>query len=286
MKRKIYVALTLLLGGWLLVAQGCMRMRTSNADALTNFQKSGLTITPQTLTVNNRTMHYMSVGASDKPTLVFVHGSPGSWNAFSSYLKDRLLRLRYRLVNLDRPGFGYSNFGKAVGLRQESALISPVLHRLANGKPLYLIGHSLGGPMVIKLAADNPDLPIGGLVILAGSVSPADEPPERWRNVADLPGIRLLLPGALRPSNHELRLFKKDVIDLEPNFAKVTCPVVIIHGDKDPLVPPPNADYAKKMLVNAPRVDLIWLKEANHFIPWTRYDTIRSVLLGLHSDSH
>ena len=265
------------------MAQGCMRMRTSDADALTDFQKTGLAIAPQTLLVGNRTMHYISIGAANKPTLVFIHGSPGSWDAFSSYLKDSLLRIQYRLVSIDRPGFGYSDFGQAVGLQQESGLISPVLHRLANGKPLYLIGHSLGGPMVIKLAAHNSDLPIGGLVILAGSVSPADEPPERWRNVADLPGIRLLLPGALRPSNHELRLFKQDIIDLRPDFAKVTCPVVIMHGDKDPLVPPPNADYAKKMLVNAPHVTLIWLKGANHFIPWTRYDTIRAVLLRLNA---
>jgi pimeloyl-ACP methyl ester carboxylesterase len=53
------------------------------------------------------------------------------------------------------------------------------------------------------------------------------------------------------------------------------------HGDKDPLVPPPNAVYAKEKLINAQLVKLIWLKEANHFIPWNRYDDVKAVLLHL-----
>ncbi len=97
----------------------------------------------------------------------------------------------------------------------------------------------------------------------------------------DAPVLRLLLPGALRPSNHELRLFKQDVVALAPDFARIKCPVVIMHGDKDPLVPPHNAVYAQKMLTNSSHVELIWLEGANHFIPWTRYDAIRSVLLRL-----
>lgn len=258
-----------------------MRFRTSDQNAVADFARLGLTVTPQTLAVGKRTMHYMTIGSPDQSTLIFVHGSPGSWDNFSAYMKDSLLLNRYRVVSLDRPGFGYSDFGQATGIQQQADLISPVLYKLNNGKPMYLIGHSLGGPMVVKLAADNPDLPVDGLVLLAGSVSPADEPRERWRSVLDAPVLRYLLPGAMRPSNHELRLFKQDVVTMQPAFARVTCPVFIMHGDKDPLVPPPNAVYAKKMLVNASHVDLLWLKEANHFIPWTRFDTIRSVLLRL-----
>lgn len=277
----MYLSIGLLMGGWLLMAQGCMRFRTSDQNAVADFARLGLTVTPQTLAVGKRTMHYMTIGSADQSTLIFVHGSPGSWDNFSAYMKDSLLLNRYRMVSLDRPGFGYSDFGQATGIQQQADLLSPVLHKLNNSRPIYLIGHSLGGPMVVKLAADNPDLPIDGLVLLAGSVSPADEPRERWRTVLDAPVLRYLLPGAMRPSNHELRLFKQDVVTMQPAFAHITCPVFIIHGDKDPLVPPPNAVYAKKMLVNASHVDLRWLREANHFIPWTRFDTIRSVLLRL-----
>ena len=279
MNRRIYSIIGLLSAGWLLMAQGCMRFRTSDQNAVAEFARLGLTLTPQTLSVGNRSMHYMSIGASDRSTLVFIHGSPGSWDSFTAYLKDSLLLERYRMISLDRPGFGYSDFGESTGIQEQADLLSPVLHKLNNGKPMYLIGHSLGGPMIVKLAADNPDLPVGGLVLLAGSVSPADEPRERWRTVLDAPVLRYLLPGAIRASNHELRLFKKDIVDMQPSFSRVTSPVFIMHGNKDPLVPPPNAEYAKKMLINSPHVELIWLKGANHFIPWTRFKRIRAVLL-------
>lgn len=258
-----------------------MSFRTTDSKAVAEFARLGLTLVPERMTVANRTLHYVTIGEADRPTLIFVHGSPGSWDAFSTYLKDSLLLEHYRMISLDRPGFGDSDFGKSTGIQQQSDLLSPVLHKLTNGKPMYLIGHSLGGPMIVKLAADNPNLPIAGLVILAGSVSPADEPHERWRGLLDAPPLRYLLPGAIRASNHELKLFKRDVVTMQPAFKRITCPVFIMHGDKDPLVPPPNATYAQKMLVNSACVELIWLKDANHFIPWTRFPNIRAVLLSL-----
>ncbi|MFD2937695.1 alpha/beta fold hydrolase [Spirosoma flavum] len=81
-----------------------------------------------------------------------------------------MLLERYRMVSLDRPGFGYSDFGQSTGIQQQSDLLGSVLHKLNNGKPVYLIGHSLGGPMIMKLAADNPDLPVGRLPLSCGPV--------------------------------------------------------------------------------------------------------------------
>lgn len=279
MNRRLVSLLILLSGSWLLMAQGCMRFRTSDQEAVSEFSRLGLTLTPQILAVGKRTLHYVSIGSPDRPTLIFIHGSPGSWDSFKAYLKDSLLLGHYRLVSLDRPGFGYSDFGHSTNIQEQADLLSPVLHKLVNGKPMYLIGHSLGGPMIIRLAADNPDLPISGLVLLAASVSPADEPRELWRAILDVPPLRYILPGAIRASNHELRLFKKDIVSMQPAFDRITCPVFILHGDKDPLVPPPNALYAQKMLINSAKVELIWLQGANHFIPWTRYPYIRAVLL-------
>ncbi|GAB3982889.1 hypothetical protein GCM10028806_55460 [Spirosoma terrae] len=280
-KYRFYSLLSLLMITWLVLAQGCMSFRTTDSKAVAEFAQRGLTLVPQQLTLASRTLHYMTIGDTDQPTLIFVHGSPGSWNAFETYLRDSLLLEHFRMASLDRPGFGTSNFGKSTGIQEQSDLLSPVLHKLKNGKPMYLIGHSLGVPIILKLAADNPDLPIAGLVLLAGSVSPADEPRERWRGLLDAPPFRYLLPGAIRASNHELRLFKQDIVTIQPAFKRITCPVFIMHGDKDPLVPPPNAIYARKMLVNSAHVELIWLKEANHFIPWTRFPYIRAVLLGI-----
>ena len=86
----------------------------------------------------------------------------------------------------------------------------------------------------------------------------------------------------MRPSNTELKYFKKDVYALQDKFALVKCKVFIVHGTEDPLVPVGNAAYAQKKLVNAASVKLTLIPGANHFIPWTKYDTIKQVLVNLY----
>jgi pimeloyl-ACP methyl ester carboxylesterase len=146
---------------------------------------------------------------------------------------------------------------------------------------MYLVGHSLGGPMIIQLNADNPGV-FDGLVLLAASVDPAEEKKESWRYILDAGVFRYFVPGAMRPSNTELKYFKKDVYALQDKFALVKCKVFIVHGTNDPFVPVGNAIFVQKKLTNAAAVDLTLIPDANHFIPWTKYDTIKKVLLKLY----
>jgi pimeloyl-ACP methyl ester carboxylesterase len=185
------------------------------------------------------------------------------------------------MVSVDRPGFGYSDYGDALNFKGQGILLSAVLDSIDNHKPMALVGHSLGGPMVIKLAAENPALPIKNIIVLAGSVDPKQEEPEKWRGIVDKFPLRYFIPGAMRPSNDELKWFKKDVYTLADDFPKVTCNVILMHGDSDQLVPPPNALYSQAHLTHAKNVQLIWLKGENHFIPWTRFEDIKEQLLQL-----
>ncbi|HMG81767.1 MAG TPA: alpha/beta hydrolase [Ferruginibacter sp.] len=267
---------------WIILAQSCMKMRISDSEAKKQFAAAGVTLHTETLDVNGFKLHYVQTGNDTFPTLFFVHGSPGSWDAFSVYLKDSDLLKKYRMVSIDRPGFGYSEFGNARNLSDQSAIISPIFKHIQNGKPIYIIGHSLGGPMIVKLVADNP-FTFSGMVILAGSVDPAEEAPEKWRGFLKNSGLQYLLPGAFRPSNNEIWYLKKDLPPLSKQFASITCNVWIIHGNKDKFVPVGNAAYAKKMLVNAKSVDVTILDGAPHFIPWAPwYIDVKKVLLQLH----
>ncbi len=148
-------------------------------------------------------------------------------------------------------------------------------------RALAIIGHSLGGPLIIKLAVQNPALPITNLVMLAGAVDPAEEKPESWRITLDRTPLRYLIPGAMRPSNAELLLFKQDVNDTPHDLQKVTCRVLIMHGEKDDFVPPGNAIFAQKNLTRAKEVKIVWFKDERHFIPWTKFKEIRDALLQL-----
>lgn len=279
MKTFMVFAVILLL--WLIMAQSCMFMRTTDADASKKFTSRNIEYKIKDFKSGNRTIHYVQTGNDTMPTLFFVHGSPGSWDAFQGYLSDSLLLPHFRMISIDRPGFGYSNFGNATNMREQTAIISELLKSIDNKKPMAIIGHSLGGPLAVKLAAENPEINLHYLVILAGSVDPSEEKPENWRIPLDHSFLRYLIPGALRPSNTELLLFKQDVYDLKNDFPKVKCDVIIMQGDKDVLVPPGNSVYAQKELVNAKSIEMTWFKGENHFIPWTKYNDIRDRLLKL-----
>jgi pimeloyl-ACP methyl ester carboxylesterase len=278
-KAIIYVTAFLLL--WIVFAQSCMKFRISDRKAVIKFAKEGIPLTTETITVDGFKLHFTKTGNDSFPTLFFVHGSPGSWDAFSVYMKDPDLLAKYRMISIDRPGFGYSEFGDAKNLQEQSLLISPLLTYIDNKKPIYIVGHSLGGPMAIKLAADNANT-FKGIVLLAASVAPAAEAPEKWRGFFKNSFFEYLLPGAFKPSNAEIWYLKKDLIPLAKQFAAITCKVWILHGDKDKFVPVANAFYAAKMLVNAQSVQTTILKGAPHFIPWKPwYKDVKAVLMTL-----
>ncbi|MEQ1553377.1 MAG: alpha/beta hydrolase [Ferruginibacter sp.] len=258
-----------------------MKFRVSDNRAKQKFKHLKLSLFTETVDINNFQLHYAKIGIDTLSTLFFVHGSPGSWDAFSIYMQDKDLLAKYRMISIDRPGFGYSQFGYAKNMQEQSQIISPFLKYIDNKKPIYIIGHSLGGPLAIKLVVDNPSF-FAGVVLLAASISPADEAPEKWRGLFANSTLQYLLPGAFKPSNLELWAFKKDIIPLSKQLSNITCPVWIIHGDKDKFVPVANVAYTKKMLVNAKFVETKILKGAPHFIPWEPwYKDVKNTLIQL-----
>jgi len=278
--RSIMKIIAVILAVWVILAQSCMRFRVSDEEAIADFKKARVTLQSSTVTINGHHLHYVYAGDDTLPVLVFVHGSPGSWSAFENYLKDSELLKHFHMVAIDRPGFGYSDYGDAEHLDEQAKLIGPLLQHLKTNKPMFLTGHSLGGPLIVELAYNNPNL-INGLVIVAGSIDPGKENKEVWRSVLSYSPLRYFIPGAMRPSNDELMYFKKDVFEVPDMLSQIKCRVYILHGDHDSLVPYENALYAKRNLINAKSVELTTLKGEDHFIPWTNYNDIKKVLLRL-----
>jgi pimeloyl-ACP methyl ester carboxylesterase len=265
--------------GWIIFAQSCMFFRTSDKKAGADFTKKGIELAVVYQAVGNRTVHYTKVGADSLPTIVFVHGSPGSWDAYTRYLQDADLRQRFRLIAIDRPGFGYSDFGAACNLAEQSALLQPLLQSWRNGRPIYLLGHSLGGPLVLQMAADYPQA-VQGLVLLAAAIDPAQEKPEKWRKLLMNNPLEYLVPGAMRPSNYELWYLKNDLKQLKTALPGLSLPIWMVHGTHDQLVPFANMAFAQQQFAQS-YLKLTVLEGANHFIPWSHYAAIKNILLGL-----
>jgi pimeloyl-ACP methyl ester carboxylesterase len=272
--------LLFLLTAWVIMAQGCLRMRISDSEAMKKFREKGVPMQLQDYKYAGKTIHYALTGCDTCETLLLLHGSPGSWDTYERYLADTALRQAFRIISIDRPGFGHSNYGDAMPISKQAPMIAALLQQLDNGKRVIVAGHSLGGPLAVLLAGKYP-ANVQGLLLFAASVDPAEEKAERWRPVLKVFPLNLLLPGAFRPSNIELWAFKKDVKLMPAMLQQIHCPVIIVQGMKDDLVPAGNAYYAQSQLLHADTVRMIMLPGENHFIPWTQFDVLKAAMLEM-----
>lgn len=259
----------------------CLTFRMSKEEIDEYFQSNEVNGKQQQYQTGKYNIHYVQAGEETKPLVVFVHGSPGSLSAFIDFLGDTSLTNQALVITTDRPGFGYSNFGEAEpSLEKQAAALKPILEKYTHNRPIILVGHSLGGPVIARMAMDYPTL-VDGLVLVASSIDPELEPNEKWfRAPLATPILSWILPRSFRASNEEIYRLKPELEEMIPLWRNITCPVIVVHGKKDSLVPAANADFAKKMLTNAPAKFMIY-DDMTHFIPWNNPHIITQAVLQL-----
>jgi pimeloyl-ACP methyl ester carboxylesterase len=102
-------------------------------------------------------IHAELYGSPDAPTLVLTHG----WGTNSTewYYAKRHLSDRFRLILWDLPGLGESSQppDRSFALEKMASNLHSVVS-LANGKPVVLIGHSIGGMINLTFCRLYPDL--------------------------------------------------------------------------------------------------------------------------------
>ncbi len=222
------------------------------------------------------TLAYLRSGDPEGPRLIFVHGTPGDATAWLDYLADPIPG--WESIAVDRPGFGSSEpEGEVASLALQAAAIEPLLVERRGRWPI-LIGHSLGGPIVVRVATDAPER-VGGLVIVAGNLDPGLEELHWYNDVGSL--LEPLLSRPMRNSNRELDGFKAELELLQAQLPRLSCPVVIVHGTADTLVPFANVDFMQSHFGNARSVRVVSLTGADHFLPWTHESTLREEIVGL-----
>lgn len=278
MKKWIYSLFILaLLAGTL---HSCLQFRMSKSEINSFFadkKQKGKIIHYQE---GFRIINYVIVGDEDKPLVMFVHGSPGSLSAFIDFLGDSVLLSQAQLISVDRPGFGAANFGNAEpSLQKQAALIKSVIEKNKNNRPVLLVGHSLGGPLIARVAMDYPAL-VDGLIMVAPSIDPALEPKEWFRAPLATPFLSWILPRSFRASNDELYQLKPELEKMVPRWSEVVAPTIVIQGKKDRLVPYQNAFFAKEKIVNAP-VTLVMVDDMDHFVPWSNPELINTAILEM-----
>lgn len=261
---------------------GCMSFRLTPEETTTAFANKKFQPKIILSEVTERPINYVEVGNDTLPTVIFIHGSPGSWSAFVDFLKTDSLLKKVRMVSVDRAGFGYSGFDEAEkSLEKQAAYLKPIVAKQKqNGKQVILVGHSLGGPLIGRMAMDYPEL-IDGLVFVAGSVTPELEPPRWYRYILAAPPVKYLIPKSFRTSNFEILHLKEELELMLPLWSAIRQQCIVIQGEADSLVPAANADFLKRKLVNAEYLEIQKIAGMNHFVPWSNPELIVNGVLRL-----
>ena len=270
------------LGVMLLVFGGCFRRYfLSEKDIAKFYETHGPAPVYHSYDTLGHRVFYASVNEqrTDLPLLILVHGSPGGWWVYLNMLTDPRLLERFRMISVDRPGFGKSDLQRRrVSLEETTNLLSPLV-RKGGEAGCYLLGRSYGGPVVAKLAAQQQER-VKGLVLLSSASSPKLEKFWWFSKPADRPPIRWFLGKPVRRASDEKFAHVEELERMLPVWAQITAPTVVMHGGNDWIVDTANGAFMDRELVHAPH-RLIRLPGVGHRISNEAPDRVVEVLLEL-----
>src|SRR5207244_6887578 len=125
---------------------------------------------------------------------------------------------RPNLPALDRPGFGASGPDRRrPSLEDQANAIGALLTNEPTRKAI-LVGHSYGAPIAL-LAALKFTNEVAGVVLIGGSVDPAQERTYAIQKFADWPVVSWLVPRSLRQCNRELLTLCGELVRLPPRLS-------------------------------------------------------------------
>ena len=228
--------------------------------------------------VDDRSIYFAELPSPGKLLVIFLHGTPGSWDNWVGYMADKNLATKFHLIAVDRPGFGLSAAkGVILSLQKQAEYLKPLLQRNTTEQRILLVGHSLGASIAVRMAMEYPEQ-LCGLVLVAPSLDPVLERPRWYNRFAASPLLRWMIPNEMQLANDEVMVLEAELTEMLPLWDTLKTPVTVIQGDKDRLVRPANADFAEQVLKNI-KPKIIRVADAGHFILWKRPEIIRDAIL-------
>lgn len=243
-----------------------------------------------------------AAGGPARPVILALHGGTYTSRYFDvpgHSVLDRAVAQGFDIVALDRPGYGGSTaLPDAPDLIQKNAeAINAALPGLMaalglGGRPVFVIGHSIGGATALTLVAQASGwTPTGVAVSGVG----AETPPESAAAYAQMPPVYYVelptpmkdqvmfgppgsypadMPAASHVANTHVP--RHELLDITGGYqarqaaiaARIRVPVHYRQGEHEKLwINSPEAVAAYgRIFVNSPRVDFAMVPEAGHCI--------------------
>ena len=223
---------------------------------------------PRTVTVDGATINLLEAGEASEDIVLFLHGFGGDLTTW--LFNQPAVAEKMRTVSVDLPGHGGSS--PAAGNDVVSTISSTVgaaTRDLGQGK-IHLVGHSFGGAIAARIAASDPTR-VASLTLLApiglsktmsrdflvdfiaaerrrplqGVLERLFADPSkitndmvegtlRFKRLEGVPEALSAIADAIADEDRQLQ-------SIGETLGALACPVLLIWGEQDQIVPAPNA---------------------------------------------
>jgi pimeloyl-ACP methyl ester carboxylesterase len=238
-----------------------------------------LSLSRRSISVDGHPATYHVAGSGEP--VILVHGLAGSGRWWRRNVPA--LVAQYRTYLVDLPRFGAMHGRGRFVLAEAAAWLLEWMRRIGLDRA-HVIGHSMGGLIAIRLAAQRPDA-ICRLVLVA----PAGVPSARSVAGHALPMLRaglhskpgffpLLAYDAIRAGPRTLWRAAREIVseDVREDLAAIQAPTLVVMGQNDPLVPPTAGQVMRDTIADA---RLLVLKGAGHVVMFDQPEAFNDALL-------
>lgn len=227
--------------------------------------------------VKNLLVSYSRSKVGDS-AILFLHGWRSEAGAWRVIVDSGQWTVNSSIYCLDFPGFGKSQTPKvAMTVGDYAEIVKEFIEKL-DLKNVIIVGHSFGGRVGIKLAAQNPNL-ISKLVLVdAAGFAMNSRRKSQMKLIAKIlkpffkpqfmQGLRKKIYKVIGAEDYvatpELQKTFVNVTseDLTGDMKKITCPALIITGEQDQDTP---MEFGKRMNSLIPNSKFEIIKNAGHF---------------------
>lgn len=216
--------------------------------------------------------------------ILLIHGLSGSSRWWSRNIEE--LAKNHLVAAIDLVGFGRNPRFTALPqilppFREVSALVARWIETF--GERVHLVGHSMGGAIALRVAAERPDLLRSLTLVNSAGMPIAFDPMSHVRTLPGAPWsamsiARVLIPDFLRAGPTSVAIASARVLtgDARQWMQAVPVPTLLIWGENDPLLP---LRYAEEMQREIPDSRLIVIPHAAHVAMWDNPEEFNGVLL-------
>ncbi len=223
------------------------------------------------LQIDDLKIYYVEKGEG-KPIL-YVHGNTGS----SRWWKKVMDIPNFKTIAVDMPNFGRSSHMKTAQIDDYAEILKKIIDKLSLKSPI-IVGHSLGGAIVISFISKYPEIPQAIVLVDSSSVTGLKTPEEHYPIIEMYKTSRDLMYKALSAIAPELKDYgllnelTDDAMLMAPfaytehprslerfnykgKFQNFSKPVLIMWGKKDTIITKEMVDETKAEFKNSYSVE-------------------------------